>query len=158
DSVPGRDAVAVLSHAEWQRDFASAADVVGREVFLNGHAFTIIGVAPEEFPGVAPFVEVHIYIPRMMIRQAGIGLDDTPLTNRSVRDVGLLARLKPGVTVDQAKEDIVRIASQLQLERPETNKETRALVWTQFGYVLAGRHGNVVFAVILLSIAFLVLG
>src|SRR5262249_21485012 len=83
---------------------------------------------------------------------------DTPLTNRSVRDVGLLARLKPGVTVDQAKEDIVRIASQLQLERPETNKETRALVWTQFGYVLAGPHGNVVFAVILLSIAFLVLG
>src|SRR5262249_61849936 len=41
DSVPGRDAVAVLSHAAWRRDFGSARDVVGRAVAVNGRAFTV---------------------------------------------------------------------------------------------------------------------
>src|SRR5205823_7523038 len=54
DSVPGRDAVAVISHTAWQRNFEGATNVVGRAVAINGHTFTIIGVAPEEFLGVAP--------------------------------------------------------------------------------------------------------
>ena len=57
DTVPGRDAVAVISHAEWQRDFGGAADVVGRAVGINGHIFTIVGVAPEQFAGIDRVIE-----------------------------------------------------------------------------------------------------
>jgi len=158
DSVPGRDAVAVISHTAWQRDFGGAPDVIGRAVAINGHPFTIIGVAPEEFLGVQPFIEPGIYIPRMMIQQAYMGLDTSSLTNRSVRHVGLIARLKPGVTVEQAKEDIGPISRQLELEHAETNKGIKAVVLTQFAYGLAARPSNLGFAVVLLTIAFLVLG
>jgi hypothetical protein len=137
DTVPGRDAVAVISHAEWQRDFGGAADVVGRAVGINGHIFTIVGVAPEEFVGIDPVIEPGIYVPRMMMQQADITLDISNLTNRSVRSVSLVARLKPRVTVAQAKADIERISKQLEMEYPETNRDTRAALLTQLAYRLA---------------------
>jgi predicted permease len=157
DSVPGRDAVAVISYREWLRDFGGAADVVGRIVAINGHPFTIVGVAPEEFGGVDPYIEPHIYIPRMTVQLAHMGLDTSSLTNRSVRFAGLLARLKPEVTIEHANEDIGRIASQLEMEHPETNKGRRAVAWTQFGYRQA-KGRNYAPGVLLLGVAFLVLG
>jgi hypothetical protein len=51
DQVPGRDAVAVISHDLWQSEFASSQDVIGKTIFLNGISFTVIGVAPEAFTG-----------------------------------------------------------------------------------------------------------
>ena len=50
DRVPGRDAVVVLGHALWEQDFASDPSVVGRRVDINGHPFTVIGVAPRSSP------------------------------------------------------------------------------------------------------------
>src|SRR5436189_3548813 len=95
DSVPGRDAVAVISHKVWQLDFAGDADVIGRKVAINGHAFTIVGVAPEGFHGLEHFVQSDIYFPRMMIQQVLQGATDAPaLTDRSARSVRLFARLK----------------------------------------------------------------
>ena len=158
DTVPGRDAVAVISHAEWQRDFGGAADVVGRAVGINGHVFTIVGVAPQEFVGIDTIIEPGIYIPRMMMQQADVTLDISNLTNRSVRPVNLVARLKPRVTVAQAKADIERISKQLEMEYPETNKDTRAAVFTQLGYRLARTPDNGRMGVPLFGVVFLVLG
>jgi len=158
DTVPGRDAVAVISHAEWQRDFGAAADVVGHAVAINGHIFTIVGVAPEEFVGIDPVIEPGIYIPRMMMQQADITLDISNLTNRSVRSINLIARLKPRVTVAQAKADIERISKQLEMEYPETNKDTRAAVFTQLGYRLARTPDNGRMGVLLFGVVFLVMG
>jgi predicted permease len=137
DVVPGRDAVAVISHAEWQRDFGGARDVVGRAVGINGHTFTIVGIVPEEFVGLDPVIEPGIYIPRMMLQQADVTLNVSDFSNRSARALGLLARLKPGVAFTQAKQDVDRISKQLEAEYPETNKDTRALLLTQTGYRLA---------------------
>jgi putative ABC transport system permease protein len=158
DSVPGRDAVAVISYMAWQHDFAGAADVSGRTVEVNGHAFTIVGVAPKDFPGVDPFVMPDIYIPRMMIQQAYSRPDVSDLTNRSGRSAGLVARLKPGVTVEQANGEAGRIAAQLEIEHPETNKGVKAVVLTQAGYRIADAPEDLMLGVVLLSIAFLVLG
>ena len=158
DTVPGRDAVAVISHAEWQRDFGAAADVVGHAVAINGHIFTIVGVAPEEFAGIDPVIEPGIYIPRMMMQQADVTLDISNLTNRSVRSINLIARLKPRVTVAQAKADIERISKQLEMEYPETNKDTRAAVFTQLGYRLARTPDNGRMGVLLFGVVFLVMG
>ena len=158
DTVPGRDAVAVISYAEWQRDFGGAADVVGRAVGINGHNFTIVGVAPQEFVGIDTIIEPGIYIPRMMMQQADVTLDISNLTNRSVRPVNLVARLKPRVTVAQAKADIERISKQLEMEYPETNKDTRAALLTQLAYRLARTQDGGRMGVLLFGVAFLVLG
>src|SRR5207249_10309816 len=49
DQAPARDAVVVLGHAMWDQEFGSNPAVAGRHLLLNGHGFTIIGVAPEAF-------------------------------------------------------------------------------------------------------------
>ncbi|HEX3185558.1 MAG TPA: ABC transporter permease, partial [Pyrinomonadaceae bacterium] len=52
DSVPGRDAVLVLSHGFWQRRFGGDAQVVGSSIKLNGKAFTVVGITHPEFVGL----------------------------------------------------------------------------------------------------------
>jgi putative ABC transport system permease protein len=157
DLVSGRDAVAVISYSEWQRDFGGAADIVGRTIAINGRSFTVVGVTPEDFLGVMPVVEPQIYIPRMMTRQVFPGEEDTSfVTNRSARSVALLARLKPQVTVEQARDDIERIARQLESEHPETNKGIKATVLTQGAYKKLGRPPDRL-AVVLFTLVSLVL-
>ena len=63
DEVPGRDAVVVLGTSFWKREFAGDPSVVGRTVRLNGVNFTVIGVAPESFPGMFIFVRPDFYVP-----------------------------------------------------------------------------------------------
>jgi len=157
DSVPGRDAVAIISHTTWQRDFGGTADIVGRTTTIDGHTFTIVGVAPPEFLEVELFAEPEIFIPRMMAQEPYMGLGATDLTNRSARYTGIFARLKPGVTSEKANAEMARIASQLELEHPETNKETKAVVMTQAEYANQGRKNGGP-GVALFGIAFLVLG
>ena len=99
-------------------------------------------VAPERFVGVDPVIDPAIYIPRMMMQQADITLDISNLTDRSARSIKLLARLKPRVTVAQAKEDIARISTQLEMECPGTNKETGTAVLTQLEYRSAKGNGG----------------
>src|SRR5262249_48787268 len=152
------DAVAVISRAEWQRDFGGAADVVGRTVGINGHIFTIVGVAPEEFVGIDTVIEPGIYIPRMMMQQADVAMDIANLTNRYVRPVNLVARLNTRVTVAQAKADIGQISKQLETEYAETNKDTRAALLTQLAYRLARTQDGGRMGVLLFGVAFLVLG
>jgi predicted permease len=159
DSVPARDSVAVISHTLWQRDFAGSPDIIGREAVINGHVFTIIGVTPEDFHGVEQYVQPEIYFPRMMIQQVlQTRGEAAALMDRSRRSAQLLARLKPGVTVAQAKQDIEQIASRLEQEYPETNKGTKASVLTQFAYRLADDPRLLRMAVTFLTIGFLVLG
>ena len=91
DSVPGRDAVAVISHRVWQRDFGGRSEAIGGQALINSHAFTIIGVAPEDFRGVEQYVQPEIYFPRMMVEQVlqtDSGTD--ALTNRSARSARIL--------------------------------------------------------------------
>ena len=52
DAVPGRSLVTVLSHDFWQRQLGGDPRIVGQTVTLNGHAFTVVGVAPKGFKGV----------------------------------------------------------------------------------------------------------
>jgi len=66
DQVPGRDAVIVLGPDFWKNEFASDPFVIGRTVRLNGKAFTVIGVAPETFPGMQIFANPDFYMPLAM--------------------------------------------------------------------------------------------
>jgi hypothetical protein len=79
DQVPGRDAVVVLGHDLWERDFAGDRSVLGRKVRINGLEFTVIGVAPARFRGMNQFLQTGFYVPIMMWPQLTNNAKDNPL-------------------------------------------------------------------------------
>ncbi|MGO8733510.1 MAG: ADOP family duplicated permease [Terriglobia bacterium] len=99
--------VAVISYSYWTRRFGRTPSAVGKAVFINGVAFTVVGVAPPEFFGVQPGHAPDIWIP--MIQEARIGpWGAEPSLSREMWTtpgwwwVMVLARLQPGVTKQQA--------------------------------------------------------
>ena len=96
DEVPGRDAVVVLGPDFWKREFASDPSVVGRTIRLNGTDFTVIGVAPESFPGMLIFVRPDFYMPLAMARVFStnpqknffVDRDDRELTREGAPEAG----------------------------------------------------------------------
>src|SRR5262249_41539459 len=70
DTVMGGDLVAVISYHMWDRDFARAPSVLGRQIRVNGTEFTVIGVTPENFTGPQAFVNPDMYIPMHARQQA----------------------------------------------------------------------------------------
>jgi putative ABC transport system permease protein len=120
--VPMRDAVAVLSYRFWQTTFASDPGILGRTVNVNGAAFTIVGVAPERFTGIDPFVRPDIYVPLMM--WPGLTGDDgvSPLEQRDRRSLVLKGRLRDGASIDEARAQIAAISTALAETWPVTNR------------------------------------
>jgi len=69
--TPGADPVFVLGYGYWQKRFGGDKNVVGRQVQMDGHAVTIVGVAPKGFPGMYSFLNMDAYIPLSAV--AGLG-------------------------------------------------------------------------------------
>ena len=110
DQTVGAHPVAVISHALWQTRFAAGADVVGRDILLNGHRFTIVGVTPPEFPGPRVEQRADLYVPMMMqaiMRPPRAGysgeMDPDLLEHPTNSWLFGVARLKAGVTPEQAR-------------------------------------------------------
>src|ERR1700722_13273261 len=68
DQVPGRNPVVVLGADFWRHEFASDESVLGKTILLNGTKFTVIGVAPDSFPGMSTFGHPDFYMPLAMAR------------------------------------------------------------------------------------------
>ena len=94
--------VAVLGHAFWQRAFASDPAAIGRRVNVEGVAFTVIGVAPPDFVGLGMYIEPDVSVPLTAFPKISEHAPASLLTNPSswVRVTG---RLKPGISIDQAR-------------------------------------------------------
>jgi predicted permease len=106
----------VLSHAYWQAHFQGDPNVVGRAVQLNKHPFTIIGVAPPSFLGSLLIFRPDFWVP--IVNQPQIDGENL-LTDRGRKWVsGLTARLKPGVTPEQAAADLNAIRLDLNKTYP----------------------------------------
>src|SRR5262245_14483789 len=135
DRVPGRSPVVVISYGMWQRDFGGRMDVLGQSLHLNGVEFTIVGVAPRSFTGVNPFFQPALYVPRMMMREATGSLD--ALTDRTARSVDTFSRLKRGVSIAQARDELGRLAAVMERENPAANRGRSAMVFSQVGYRIA---------------------
>jgi hypothetical protein len=100
DVTPGGHPVAVLSHGFWQRRFGADPKVVGETVKVNGHPFTVIGVAAPGFHGVEVGSAPDLFLPLAMKAQVTPTWNE--LENRRFMWLNLLARLKPGLSRDQA--------------------------------------------------------
>ena len=96
---PGGPHLAVLGYGLWRRQFAGARDVVGRTLHVAGNVYTIIGVAPEGFTGVA-LTDVDLFVP---ITTTKFDAGPAALTSRDYSWVRVVARLAPGVTIPQAQ-------------------------------------------------------
>src|SRR5262245_25137208 len=130
DQVPGRDAVAVLSHELWEQEFSSDPSIVGRMVRLGGLDFTVIGIAPEPFTGMDQYLHPAFFVPVMMGPKLVFGNPDL-LTNRSIRAFNVKGRLKPGVTMAAAAAEASALAKSLEQSFPDSNRGVGATVRTE---------------------------
>jgi macrolide transport system ATP-binding/permease protein len=119
ESQPGAPRVALLSDAAWRARFGGATDVVGRTVSLSGEPTVIVGVLPASFH-FAPRGRPDFWLPF----QPTTGCD----IRRSCHSMRGVARLKPGVTVDQAQAELSTIAAALEREYPNDNRGQGASV------------------------------
>jgi len=113
------DPYIVLGHGLWARRFGSDPNVVGTIVHLNGHPFTVIGVMPRNFYGTIVGINAEYFVPMMMQPQVLPGED---LQERWPTFVHIMGRLKPGVTIVQAQEEMSTLAANFQLEYPTAEK------------------------------------
>src|SRR5215831_3291127 len=117
----GADPVVVLGYTFWKRRFNADPSTVGRRVLLNGRPFTIVGVGPERFHGPYPILEAQAYLPLGMHVIEGSPADF--LENRGARALVLLAELRPGVSLDQARAAIKVVGQRMGSTHPETEKD-----------------------------------
>jgi putative ABC transport system permease protein len=132
DEVPGRDAVMVLGPDFWKHEFGGDPTVVGRVVRLNGTDFTVIGVAPESFPGMMVFLRPDFYMPLAMARVFSTDPQKDFFVDRDDRELIVRARLGPGTTQRQAQSELAVIARDFEREYPRINRDRGAAVRTQF--------------------------
>jgi predicted permease len=109
----------VLGYAYWKTRFQGDSGIVGKQVRVNGHASSIIGVAPEGFHGLYSLGEMQAYLPFGM---EIIGQDSSDLwIRRDSRSLLILGMLKPGFSLRQAQSSIDLVAHDLARQAPEVD-------------------------------------
>jgi putative ABC transport system permease protein len=106
----GRNAVAVLSHGLWQRRYGSDPKIVGKSISLDGEAVTIVGVMPAGFD-----------YPRGAQLWSPIAFKSQHTSQRRAHFLRAVGRLKPGVTLSQAQEEINAVGRRLEQQYPDSN-------------------------------------
>ncbi len=157
DRVPGRDAVVVISHEMWTQQFGSDPRVVGQSLRLAGVPFTVIGVAPAGFTGLELVLPGAFYVPlAMMPAFTPPGLPNG-LAQREIRMVNVKARLKPGVSVAQARAEVGQLGVALQQRYPAVNQRQQLIVRTHLEARRVERGPAAVAVAMLLTLAVTVL-
>lgn len=127
DEAGGGARIVVLTHRLWVRRFGGSPAVLGSSVVLNGDSYTIVGVLPASF--VTPVRDAELIVPFPM--------EADP--RRASRDAGflkVLGRLKPGVSIAQARTDLDAIMARLRAEYPATNTTHLGTAVTEWRWVL----------------------
>jgi predicted permease len=109
----GAGPVAILSDGIWKRKFGSSREVLGTSITLNGSVYTVIGVAPAHITGLSPS---DVYVP------IGQWTDPTFRDRRIGMGMNSIGRLRPGVSIEQARADMSRVAENLAAAYPEADK------------------------------------
>jgi macrolide transport system ATP-binding/permease protein len=129
DEEVGRNAhpVAVISYQLWKGHFNGDPHIIGKTQRLNGVVHTIVGVAPEGFYGTFVGWGMQFWVPTSMeevFESGGYKLED-----RDARWIEAFARLKPGVTLEQAQAEISSVAKRLEDDYPATNRGRSVKLW-----------------------------
>src|SRR5712671_202740 len=131
--LPGEDQgqsahpVAVISYQLWRGRFRGDPQIIGKTERLDGAVHTIVGVAPEGFYGTFVGWRMNFWVP--------VSMEDTfegggyKLEDRGARWIESYARLKPGVTPQQAQQEFAAISQRLEATYPATNRGRGVRLW-----------------------------
>jgi len=119
EEQPGRPGVVLLSHDLWQRRFGGATDIVGKPVEIDGERLTVVGVMPESFrfplPSMYPIltkVKTEFWVPHVI---------DPAYPRRDGRYLGVIARLRDGVALSQARAAATETSRRMAQAFPASN-------------------------------------
>jgi putative ABC transport system permease protein len=121
DQQPGAHPVTVLSYSLWQRRFGADPDLVGRTIRLNNHDMTVIGVTARGFRGVAPVGGPDLWVPFAMHRELLTGLGAEMYNSRRGLGYQAFARIRAGVSLEQARSNADAIGKGLAEAFPRDN-------------------------------------
>ncbi|MEN3334546.1 MAG: putative transport system permease protein [Blastocatellia bacterium] len=113
--------VAVISYPLWQSRYGGDPGIVGRDILLSDEKYTVVGVMPRGFQ-LLDFMgmEIRLWVPMKFTQRA--------LTNRGGHFLQVVARMKPGVTLDQANNNIKTIMAQIAHDNPDQGDDLAAFV------------------------------
>src|SRR2546423_12339 len=113
--------VAGISYPLWQSRYGGDAGIVGRDILLNDTKYTVVGVMPRGFQ-LLDFMgmEIRLWVPARFTQRT--------LTNRGSHYLQVVARIKPGVTLDQANNNIKTISAQIARDNPDQGGDLAAFV------------------------------
>lgn len=124
DRTPGASPVAVISYGLWQSRFGGDPEVAGKTVKIGQQTFTIVGVAPRGYQGGIVGVALDVFVPLMM--QPQVMNSESILNQRNDHWLILQGRLKPGVSLAQARASMDVLGAQLTKEYPNDEIARRA--------------------------------
>ena len=127
-ATPGADPVIVLSYAYWTSRFGRDPAIIGSKAAVNGQPVTVIGIAPPDFHGPDQFLDTQGYLP-MGMKTLEAGLPANFMSDRSMRSPILVARLKEGVSLEQARAVAAGIGDRLSAAYPEVDAGMKLRVW-----------------------------
>jgi putative ABC transport system permease protein len=138
DDRDGAEHVLVLSHRFWRRHYAGAPDVIGRRIRLGDQPFTIVGVMP---PDVEYPSGVEAWRTTRSVPTSG------PFGDAARREIDLVARMKPGVTPEQAASELAALTKQWEATQPGVTRGLTPVVQT-FANVVVGPVRSVLVALV----------
>jgi putative ABC transport system permease protein len=127
DGKPNANPSVVLSYPLWQRRFGGDRSVIGRTLTMSGQTRTVIGVMPAWFRFPSPAAQYWAPVDQQRMNSP-----------RSIHPFGVVARLKPGVRIEQARTEVKTIAARLEKTYPDTNSGWGADVQSLADYTVGG--------------------
>ena len=153
--VPGRDPVVVLGYDFWATVLDADDTLVDDVVWLNGVAFTVIGVTEESFTGMSAILRPEFYVPAAMAES--LGGDEGVLESRTGDTFGVYGRLRPGVSRQAAQAEVEAQWAGLQREYPDANVGSTLAVRTVRQERIQEDPSMAILIPILMGLAFTVL-
>jgi len=125
ENEPGSEPVVILSHSLWQRKHGADPDILGKTISINGYPVTVIGVGPPGFRGTLKLFATDYWMP------LGTAAVISPINRerRDNREFRMFARMKPGISLEQAEARLNTLAANLAIEYPDTNKDRRLVLF-----------------------------
>jgi predicted permease len=145
----GHDHVLVMSHELWQSRFNADAGIVGRDIPVDGERYTVIGVMPAQFR--LDVFNGSLWMP--LVFQS----EQMSSAARANQSLSVIARLKPGISPNQAQAEMTTIAHRLEQSYPETNKNRSARVLSMQEFMIEYANDRPAMLLLMSAVVFVLL-
>jgi putative ABC transport system permease protein len=120
-AAAGADPIVVLSYRYWKTRFQEDPAIVGKKAAINGHAVTIVGIAPKNFDGITPLISMQAYLPLGMATVDSGGATNF-LSDSKTRTLFIVARLNAGMSTEKAQPTLRVVGQRLFQQYPRTGE------------------------------------